>query len=156
MAERIRCRVHNLAVRPEHRETLEDVLFTLFERRHHNFVAGQEKKWLTVELVQALRRKSRVYRNALSTETDGPLPFALGYFRLQEDQLRLTTERIPANESPKELVRLLSEFVEPGACLWFGTEEGGTGWEIRGEDDLVPLDQWPTHDRASSDDVQRC
>jgi len=139
MAERMHCRIKNVTVRPDRRDTLEDLIYTMFERRHHALVAGHEKQWLTVELVQGLRRQSRVYRSALSNETDGPLPFALGYFRLHDDQLRLTTDAIPATVPPRILVRLLSEFVRPGARLWFGTGAEEKGWEVRGEDDLQPL-----------------
>jgi len=139
MADRIPCRVDNIRVREEQRDVLEDVLYKMFERRHHNLVAGQEQDWLTVELVQSLRRESQVYQE-LSTKTSGPLPFALGYFRLTGDTLRLTTEEVPSNVEPKILVRLLSEFVEPGARLWFGPRADEEGWEVRGVDELAPID----------------
>jgi len=140
MPDRIACRVENLKVREENRETVDDLIYKLFERRHHNFVGGQEQDWLTVELVQALREASTVYREELSTEMNGPLPFALGYFQLQEDTLRLTTNEIPANVAPKTFVRFLSEFVEPGARLVFGRDSDAHGWEVKGVDDLSPLD----------------
>lgn len=136
MADRISCRVENVRVRSERRETLEDLLYTLFERRNHSYVAGQERDWLTVELVQSLRQQSEVYREELSSEMAGPLPFAVGYFQLQDDRLRLTTDEIPSNVAPETLVRFLSEFVEPGARFWFGHGEEETGWTVRGVDDL--------------------
>lgn len=139
MSDRIVCHVENVRVRSDRRETLEDLLYTLFERRHHSYVAGQEHDWLTVELVQSLRRESDVYREELSSEMAGPLPFAVGYFQLQEGALRLTTNEIPANVPPETLVRFLSEFVEPGARLWFGTGEEQEGWEVCGVDDLESL-----------------
>jgi len=137
MPDRIACRVENLVVRTEHRETVEDLVYKMFERRHHSYVGGREQDWLTVELVQSLRQESTVYREELSTKTDGPLPFALGYFQLQDGTLQLTTNEIPANVPPKSFVRFLSEFVEPGARLWFGADD--EGWEIRGVDEVVSL-----------------
>ncbi len=134
----MRCRVADARVRSDQRETLEDLIYKLFERRHHDYVAGQEKDWLTMELIQSLRRESEIYREELSTQTHGPLPFALGYFRLHGDTLRLTTDEVPANVEGRTLVRFLSEFLEPGARLWFGGEEG-SGWEIRGRDELRSL-----------------
>ena len=134
----MRCRVANAQVRADQRDTLEDLIYKLFERRHHDYVGGQEKDWLTMELVQSLRRESPLYKEELSTQTNGPLPFALGYFRLHGDDLRLTTDEVPANVDGRTLVRFLSEFLAPGARFWFGGEEGN-GWEIRGRDDLVPL-----------------
>lgn len=139
MSDRIACRVERATVRPSHRDTLDDLIYKLFERRHHNRVAGTETDWLTVELVQSLRRESTVYRTHLSTETSGPLPFALGFFRVRENALELTTDRIPANMDPESFVRFLSEFVEPGARVWFGPEGEGEGWEIRGVDEIVSL-----------------
>lgn len=134
----MRCHVADARVRSDQRETLEDLIYKLFERRHHDYVAGQEKDWLTMELIQSLRRESEIYREELSTQTHGPLPFALGYFRLHGDTLRLTTGEVPANVEGRTLVRFLSEFLEPGARIWFGGEEG-SGWEIRGRDELRSL-----------------
>ncbi len=140
MPDRIACYAENLVVRSEHSETVEDLVYKLFERRHHSYVGGQEQDWLTVELVQSLRQESEVYREELSTKTDGPLPFALGYFQVQDGTLRLTSDKVPANVAPRTLVRFLSEFVEPGARLWFGSAPDARGWEIRGVDEVVALD----------------
>lgn len=138
MSDRIACRAEQVKVREERRETVEDLIYTLFERRHHNFVGGQEQDWLTVELVQSLREASTVYREELSSEMAGPLPFALGYFQLTDDRLRLTTNEIPANVAPETLVRFLSEFVQPGARFWFGEE--AAGWVVQGVDDIESLE----------------
>ncbi len=140
MPDRIACHVEHGEVRPEHHETVEDLVYKLFERRHHRYVGGQEQDWLTVELIQSLRRESKVYREELSTKTDGPLPFALGYFQLREGALTLTTDEVPANVAPRTLVRFLSEFVKPGARFWFGGVAEREGWEIRGVDEIVPVD----------------
>jgi len=138
MPDRIACRVADATVRSARRDVLEDLIYKMFERRHHNYVAGREQDWLTVELVQSLRRESEVYRE-LSTKTSGPLPFALGYFRLKGEELWLTTDEVPANVAPKVLVRLLSEFVEPGARFWFGRGADEEGWTIDGVDQVVFL-----------------
>jgi len=138
MPDRIPCRIDNVRVREDQRDVLADLIYKMFERRHHNFVAGQEQDWLTVELVQSLRRESDVYQE-LSTKTSGPLPFALGYFHLTDETLRLTTDEVPANVDPKVLVRLLSEFVEPGARFWFGPPSDEQGWKVHGIDEVAPL-----------------
>jgi hypothetical protein len=143
MSDRMACRVDNLVVRDDQRETLDDLIYKLFERRHHNLVAGQEQDWLTVELVQSLRRESAVYREALSTKTSGPLPFALGYFQRHGEVLTLTSDEVPANVPPETFVRFLSEFVEPGARLWFGRGSATEGWEIAGVDDVRPIPEAP-------------
>lgn len=143
MSERIPCRVEHLVVRPEVRETVDNLIFKMFERRNHHFVAGQEQHWLTVELIQSVRRESSVYREELSTKTSGPIPFALGYFRLEDGRLELTTDTVPANMAPKTFVRFLSEFLEPGAQLWFGPSGDEEGWEIRGPDDLRSVEKEP-------------
>lgn len=132
MPDRYRCRVENAIVRPDKREVLEGLVRKLFERRHHGLIAGREKDWLTVELVQALRTESQVYRDDLSTKTDGPLPFALGYFQVRDDRLRLVSDEVPANVRPEPFVRLLSEFVQPGARFWFATDEGEQEWTVQG------------------------
>ncbi len=132
MPDRYRCRVKNATVRPEKRDTLAELVRKMFTRRHHNRVGGRETDWLTVELVQSLREESRVYREELSTKTDGPLPFALGYFRIRDGMLERVSDEIPANVAPRSFVLFLSEFLQPGAQLWFAGEEGEEGWEIHG------------------------
>lgn len=143
MSDRFYCRVENAVVRPEHQETFDDLVYKMFERRHHDFVGGQEQDWLTVELVQSLRRESRVYREELSSETEGPLPFALGYFQRRKDQLELVSDQIPANVAPRTFVLFLSEFVEPGAQFWFVREDEEEGWEVQGEGEVAPLLESP-------------
>lgn len=71
--------------------------------------------WLTVELVQALRRVSRVYRE-FSTKTTGPLPFELGFLRIRNDRLEPISDPLHI-ENPELFVRMISEFVEPGARI---------------------------------------
>ena len=139
MPDRYRCRVENTTVRPERRDTLEDLVLKMFERRHHRLIAGREKQWLTVELIQSLREASQVYRDELSTETEGPLPFALGYFRLRDDTLELVSDEVPANVGPKRFVQFLSEFLQPGARLWFADDDGEEGWAIRGVGEVAAL-----------------
>lgn len=139
MPDRYRCRIDQAVVRPEKRDTLDNLVRKMFERRHHHRVGGREKEWLKVELIQSLREASRVYRNELSSETAGPLPFALGYFRVQEGQVELVSDEIPANVAPETLVRLLSEFLEPRARIWFADGDDEVGWEVRGIDEIRAL-----------------
>mgnify|MGYP006284405927 CR=1 FL=1 len=137
-----------MAIRPERVDTLEDLVYKLFERRHHRLIAGQEKQWLTVELIQSLREESRVYREELSTETEGPIPFALGYFQVRDGTLRLVSDEVPANVAPESFVRVLSEFLQPGARLWFADDEGEEGWAIRGVDQVESLADPPESQAA--------
>lgn len=139
MSDRYHCVIEGARVREDRRDTLDALVRKMFERRHHGYVEGREKEWLTIELVQSLREASRVYREELSSKTGGPLPFALGYFRLREGTLELVSDKIPGNVDPKTLVRLLSEFLEPGAKLWFETEEMVVGWRVRGVDEIRSL-----------------
>jgi len=143
MPDRYRCRVKNTAVRAERKDTLEALVRKLFERRHHRLIAGREKEWLTVELIQSLREESRVYREALSTKTDGPLPFALGYFQVRDGRLSLVSDEVPANVDPEVFVRFLSEFLEPGARFWFRNEEEVEGWEVRDVGEVVSIPARP-------------
>lgn len=131
MANRYDCSLERAIVRENQREALEDLIRKMFERRHHGYVEGQEKEWLRIELIQSLRAASQIYCDELSSKTSGPLPFALGYFRLRDDRLELVSDRIPGNVDPELLARLLSEFVEPGAVLWCREGEGEwEGWEV--------------------------
>lgn len=139
MPDRYRCRVEQATVRPERRETLEELIVKLFERRHHSLIASKEKDWLTVELIQALREASQVYRDALSTPIRGPLPFALGYFRVRGGVLECTSDELPATVAPEPFVRLLSEFLEPGAHLRFGPPGEETGWKVQGVNEIVQV-----------------
>lgn len=143
MAERIPCRVERLVIRSDRRDTLDDLIYKLFERRHHHLVAGREQDWLTVELIQSIRRESEVYREELSTETAGPIPFALGYFTMRDETLTLTTDTVPANMEPESFMRFLSEFVNPGGRVWFGASPE-EGWHIRGVNEVELIE---TEDR---------
>lgn len=154
MPDRYRCRVESAQVRAEQKDTLERLIRKLFERRHHSRVGGQEKEWLALELVQSLREESRVYREELSTKTDGPLPFALGYFKLRGETLELVSDQVPANVEPRSVVRFLSEFLEPGARLWFADGTAEEGWEVQGVDEIVALpspSESPQPDDEASD-----
>jgi len=154
MPDRYCCRVENTAVRPERSDMLEDLVYKMFERRHHRLIAGREKDWLTAELIQSLREESQVYRDELSTETQGPLPFALGYFQVHGGTLQLVSDEVPANVDPKTFVRFLSEFLQPGARLWFADEEGEEGWAVRGVDevDALPVAEEAPDDQTHDDE----
>lgn len=137
------CHVERATVQPERRDDLDDLLHQMFMRRNHDYVGGQEKMWLKVELVQSLRGQSQVYREALSAKTEGPLPFALGYFRLRDDTLEAVSDTVPAAVSPEVLVRILSEFLQSGARFWFAQADAVAGWEIDGVGEIHRLDDAP-------------
>lgn len=126
MAASVHCRIASARVRDDRAETLAGLIRQLFHRRHLSYVAPSDRAWLTAELVQSLRRKSEVYR-AMSAATSGPLPFALGYFRLNDRYLEPVSDTVPVDD-PERLVRLLSEFLRPGARLYFGTGQDVEGW----------------------------
>lgn len=153
MSTRYRCRVEGARVRREQQETLDALIRKMFERRHHGYVAGREKAWLAAELVQSLREASRIYREELSTETDGLLPFALGYFRLREGALELISDRIPANVEPKPFVLFLSEFLQPGAKFWFEGRDGEEAWEICDVGEIVCLSSTENEGTPHSDEA---
>lgn len=137
MAEDVRCTIVNARVRSDRAADLQALIRQLFNRRHHDYIASQEKMWLTVELVQSLREQSAVYRT-MSSKTEGPLPFALGYFRVRDDRLELVSDTLPGAQ-PEVIARLLSEFLEPGAQLVFRDGEQMLGWTLRGEDEMDPV-----------------
>ena len=131
MPETVPCEISNATVRDEKAAAFRKLVRMLFERRHHEMVAGDDKQWATVELVQSLRRKSDVYRNHLSSTMAGPLPFALGYLRINDRSVDLTTDEVPAAVEPKVLVALLSEYLEPGAEMVMEWEGETQHWRIR-------------------------
>jgi hypothetical protein len=141
MPDTYRCTLANATVRPDRADDFAELARTLFNRRNHRYVGGQERMWLKAELVQTVRRASRVYREALSTPTGGPLPFALGYLRVRDGQIETISDTLPATLEPRELARLLSEFVEPGATVAF--PERGETWTIEGVDAVEPAAQEP-------------
>ncbi|WP_263786550.1 hypothetical protein [Salinibacter grassmerensis] len=151
MPDRYRCRVEDAVVRPEKHEALEGLVRKLFERRHHGLIGGREKDWLTVELVQSLRAESQVYQEELSTKTDGPLPFALGYFQIRGDELTLVSDEVPANVSPETFVRFLSEFVQPGARFWFADGENEQKWQVRGVGEVDCVTGAPSRQTAEGE-----
>lgn len=138
MGSPVHCRLEAAHVREGKADVLTALIHQLFNRRHLSYVAaGGERAWLTAELVQSLRQQSAVYR-AMSTKTEGPLPFALGYFRVREGRIEPISDTMPV-EDPEVLARILSEFLEPGARLYIGTGAERQGWHIRDVDAVEPL-----------------
>ncbi len=129
-----RVRLERAHVRTKYREPLATLIERLFLRRSFLYLTAADQQWQRPELVQLLRRHSRLYQS-ISTPFDGPLPFALGYFRVSENVLEPIAEAIPVEDS-EQLAWLLSEFLEPGACLWIEMDEGWQGWQIVGEGQL--------------------
>jgi hypothetical protein len=131
MPDTVPCELSNAAVREEKAEAFQKLVRTLFERRHHEMMAGDDQQWATVELVQSLRRKSEMYREHLSSKMAGPLPFALGYLRIHDGAVTLTTDEVPAAVEPKKLAVLLSEFLKPGAELRMEWDGEPQRWIVR-------------------------
>lgn len=148
MSPAVRVRVHDARVRPDKAEALSNLIHQLFNRRNLSYIPPKDRTWLTVELVQSLRRQSAVYR-ALSDKTSGPLPFGLGYLRLKGGSIEPISETIPV-DSPRVLVRLLSEYVAPGARLSFTTDGDTEIWHIHGEDEVTRV---PMTNEAAPDDA---
>lgn len=150
MASSVRCRIESAVVRAQKADALSALIRQLFNRRHLSYIAPNERAWLTAELVQSLRRQSEVYRS-MSSKTSGPLPFALGYFRVVRGEVELVSDALPLGEADV-LVRLLSEYVEPGARLTFYAEAGPETWIIRGVDEVERVDTTPVG--GATDDAQ--
>lgn len=132
-------RVEQAQVRPDRRDELADLIARLYRRRSHARLSTWDQLRYGPEIADYLRRRSRVYRHiAGEAGTEGPLPFALGFFRItDEGALDPVADALP-DPQPELLARLLSEFLEPGARLFFG--EGETGWAIEGEGDVRQLE----------------
>lgn len=130
--------IHAAQVRSGKAEALSSLIHQLFNRRNLSYIPANDRVWLTVELVQSLRRQSEVYR-ALSEKTSGPLPFGLGYLRIRGEAVEAVSDTLPI-EDPEVLVRLLSEYVVPGARLTFTTAAEREVWRIEGKDEVARLD----------------
>jgi hypothetical protein len=144
MTSSVRCHIESASVRAQQVDALRALIQQLFNRRHLSYIAPSERAWLTAELVQSLRRQSEVYRS-MSSKTSGPLPFALGYFRVAHGELEPVSDSLPL-EDPRTLVRLLSEYLEPGASLTFYAEAGAETWAIRGVDEVERVKTASTSD----------
>lgn len=146
------CRFTDAVVRPDRKDDLEALIQKMFARRHHNRVSAgpSGQMWLTVELVQALRRASAVYRE-VSTKTTGPLPFEIGFLRIRDGRLEAISDPLKT-DGPEVFVRILSEFLEPGAkiTLDLATDgaqaeadaeaKGGT-WTVRGAGEVEKVEK---------------
>jgi hypothetical protein len=137
MSSAVHVQINGARVRPDRVDALSGLIQQLFNRRNLSYIPAKDRTWLTVELIQSLRRQSAVYK-ALSEKTSGPLPFEMGYLRLNGETVGVISDAIPVDD-PEVFVRLLSEFVKPGARLSFTTESGTETWRIEGEDEVVRL-----------------
>lgn len=135
MSATVRCRVEAAHVRPEKADALSALIQQLFNRRNLAYIEPKDRMWLTVELIQSLRRQSTVYRT-LSEKTSGPLPFGIGYFRVHDGRLEPVSTTLPTDD-PEVLVRVLSEFVEPGALFTFEMDEAVVTWRVEGENEVA-------------------
>lgn len=129
------CTFENARVLEARRSELEALIEKMFARRHHNRVSAgpSGQMWLTVELVQALRRTSSVYRE-LSTKTTGPLPFEIGFLRIRDGNLEPISDPLPMDQ-PEVFVRVISEFLQSGATIHLA-HQGEAQQNSREEDTL--------------------
>jgi hypothetical protein len=133
-------RVEAAQVRAERREELSEIIDRLYRRRSLQRLSTWDQLRYGPEVADYLRRRSRVYRRRSGDAgTEGPLPFALGFFRITSGgALDPVADALP-DPQPELIVRLLSEFLEPGARLVFGEGESEIGWVVKGEDELRRL-----------------
>ena len=132
--EHIAISVENATVRSERRDELKEMIRYLFGRRSLAHADLWDQLRHGTEICKYLRRKSSVYRT-MSTEKEGPLLFGLGYLRINNDRLECISGEIPA-ASNREMVRVLSEFVEPGAVIHLGEGEEQVSFQVQGVDHL--------------------
>lgn len=125
------CWFKDARVRPDRKATLEALIHRVFARRSVAHLRDWQSDWHRKDLIRDIRSQSTQYA-AVSDPEDGPIPFALGHLRIRDGHLETVATPL-AVEHPEVLVRLLSEFLEPGACVWFRQGEAQVGWEIRGE-----------------------
>lgn len=137
MSSAVHVQIHTAQVRPDKADALSSLIHQLFNRRNLTYIPANDRTWLTVELVQSLRRQSEVYKT-LSDKTSGPLPFGIGYLRLNGEAVEPVSDTIPV-EDPEVFVRLLSEYVAPGAHLSFTADEKTVEWQIDGENEVTRL-----------------
>jgi hypothetical protein len=135
-------RAEQARVRPDRREKLEDLIARLYRRRSHARLSTWDQLRYGPEIADYLRRRSEVYQQiAGEAGTEGPLPFALGFFRVTaEGAFEPVADALP-DPKPRLLARLLSEFLQPGARLFFGEGTDETGWAIEGENEIHPLER---------------
>ncbi len=132
-----RCYLVAARVRADRLARLSELSERLFLRRAFLYLSAADQQWQRPELVQLLRRLSTLYCQC-STPFDGPMLFALGYFRVYDGVLEPVADRIPI-DNPELLAWVLSEFLEPGAQVWVEMDAGWCGWHIEGEGQVHPL-----------------
>ena len=133
-------RLEDAQVQPERRGELEEIIERLYRRRTLRRLSTWDQLRYGPELADFLRRRSRVYRRLGGAPgEEGPLPFALGFFRIAAGgRLDPVADAVP-DPQPELIVQLLSEFLEPGARLFFGRGESEQGWRIEGEGEISRL-----------------
>lgn len=125
------CHLEAARVRSDQSKRLQEIIQTLFARRHVGELREDDQRAQRAELVRKLRRRSRLYRQLCDAAGQGPIPFALGFFQVEDDRLEITANPLLLSE-PQRLARLLSEFLEPGARVHFERSGKKEGWEIKG------------------------
>ncbi len=128
-------------VRPDRANDLEEMVRSLFARRHLRTLGNsQEKMWMVAEFVQRMRGWSVAFQG-LSTKMEGPIPFGLGHCTIKDGRLVAVANPIPMHH-PEAFARVVSEFVQPGAlCGVQATDSSAAyGWRLTAVDAIEPLE----------------
>lgn len=133
-------------VQPERADDLRALIQMLFQRRSLPHLTGWAKTWQVKELVRDLKAASTAYAAASTDDSPAPFPFALAHLRIREGRLEPVAGAVEV-EDPALLVRILSEFLEPGAEVQFGTGAEAQRWTVTrdGEVAQVPVSSASTH-----------
>lgn len=119
------------SVQPERADDLRALIQMLFQRRSLPHLTGWAKTWQVKELVRDLKAASAAYAAASSDDSPAPFPFALAHLRIRNGRLEPIADAVVV-EDPALLARILSEFLEPGAEIQFGTGTEAQRWVVTG------------------------
>ncbi len=146
MDEELSWRFEEAMVQPERADDLRALIQMLFQRRSLPHLTGWAKTWQVKELVRDLKAASTAYAAASTDDSPAPFPFALAHLRIREGRLEPVAGAVEV-EDPALLVRILSEFLEPGAEVQFGTGAEAQRWTVTrdGEVAQVPVSSASTH-----------
>lgn len=118
-------------MQPERMDDLQALIQMLFQRRSLPHLTGWGKTWQVKELVRDLKAASTAYAAACTDDSPAPFPFALAHLRIRDGRLEPIADAVRV-EDPALLARILSEFLEPGAAVQFGTGPEAQRWTVTG------------------------
>jgi hypothetical protein len=131
------CWFDHARVRPDKKATLEALIHRVFARRSVAHLRDWQSTWHRKDLIRDIRSQSTQFAAASDPE-DGPIPFALGHLRVRDGHLEAVATPL-AVEHPEVLTHLLSEFLEPGARVWFRRGATSFGWQVQGAGSIVRI-----------------